>query len=154
LKKDSYKTIEERIQLASTGRTFWLEFVRKYQVDNTCYVILLPDENQLSHAIALKYLPHFLDKKHAKRGIVMSYDTYIEPFQEHVNECVQILTCSKEEMEALIQFYCLYEFASNIIIASLEQPSGRMGMGIVGHKNLTFEEVFAGVVYGLLDEEI
>jgi hypothetical protein len=146
--------MEERIQMASAGRKFWLELVGKYHIDYTCYVVVLPDENQDYHKAALKYLPQFMNKKHAKRAVVLAWDTNRMDFTNLIDERVQIVVCRRDEIASLVQFYSLYEFASNIVFASLELPSGRMGKGIIGHKNLTLDEVFAGVVYGLVDEEI
>lgn len=65
---------------------------------------------------------------------------------------VRVRNCTRREMDALLQFYCLYEFASNLTIASLNVPPGRIGLGMAGHKRFTYEEVFAGVVYGILKE--
>lgn len=83
--------------------------------------------------------------------MVLSYDEWVLGMKEQYQEFAQIEQCKKEDIKALIQFYCLYEFASNIIIASLEEPAGRMGIGMVGKKGLSSEEIFKGIVYSLVD---
>lgn len=145
--------MDERIELAREGRLFWLGLIERYQIDNAFQVILLPDQGQIYWKPALKYLPKYLKKKHAKRGIVLTSQKELVQTQSKRNHDIVFALCKSEELLQLMQFYCLYEFTSNFVIASLEEPAGRMGTGMIGQKGLSLEEVFAGVVYGLVDEE-
>ncbi len=144
--------MEERIELAREGRKIWLNMVHTYHIDADCQVVIIPENDIETQKIALKYLPQFLKKKYAKRAIVLLWEEKHYQTEEWIDDSIEIKICKKEDIDAIIQFYCLYEFASNLVIASLKQPSGRMGLGIVGHKGLKFEEVFAGVVYGIMED--
>lgn len=145
--------IEERIAQANQGREFWLRLVKEQGINNICQVVLLPEKGKVYWESALKYLPDFLKKRHAKRGIVLTCQKELPKKYHETDDNIAFVVCKPEELQALIQFYCLYEFAPNLVIASLEEPAGRLGYGMIGHKNCSLEEVFTGVVYGLVDEE-
>ena len=66
-------------------------------------------------------------------------------------DIADVVSLSQEQIEMLIQFYQLYEFAPNIVIASLKCPAGRMGEKLIGKKGLTADEVVRGIVYSLVD---
>lgn len=143
--------MEERLILAKRGRALWISFIDKYSIDNMKYVIILPSSKRQYNEPALIYLKEFLDKRGVKEALVLTYDEWVLNMKEKYQEFAQIEQCQKDDIKALLQFYCLYEFAPNIVIGSLEEPSGRMGTGIIGKKNLTAEEVFKGIVYSLTD---
>lgn len=144
--------MEKEVELARSGRKYWLNIVESYHINSDCQVVIIPENDIETRMIAIKYLPQFLKKKYAKRGIVLVWDDTFLNEKIQVDDSIEIKICKKNDLEAIIQFYCLYEFASNLVIASLRQPAGRMGLGIVGHKGLSYEEVFAGVVYGIMEE--
>lgn len=144
--------MEKRIALASRGRELWLNMVENYHIDSNCQVVIIPENDIETQQTAIKYLPRFLQKMYAKRGIVLTWDGAFLNEPKQMADSIEIKVCPKNDIDAIIQFYCLYEFASNLVIASLKQPTGRMGFGIVAHKGLKFEEVFAGVVYGITED--
>lgn len=143
--------MDERIDMAKRGRKLWLSFVEANHISNAVYVVLLPSDNRDYNEPALFYLKRFLDKRGVKKAIVLTFDTWVEEQQEKYCEWAQIMKWDRKDIEALIQFYCLYEFSPNVVIASLSQPAGRMGDGLIGKKGLSKEEVFAGIVYSLVD---
>lgn len=145
--------LEERIEAAKRGRKCWLEFIEKYDITAKQYVILLPDDNKDYNRPALKYLPEFLEKRGITTAYVLTWDKWTLETGKELSEGITMVKCNKQEIQDIIQLYCLYEFAPNIIIASLDQPSGRKGNGIIGKKNLENDEVFAGIVYSLVEEE-
>lgn len=59
--------MEERIKLAKRGREIWISFVEKYKIDNTVYVIILPDMKRQYNEPALFYLKEFLDSRGIKK---------------------------------------------------------------------------------------
>jgi len=143
--------MEERLVLAKKGREIWLSLVEKYNIDNTIYVIILPDTSRQYNEPALVYLEAFLKKRGVKKALVLSYDTWVLGMKEKYKEFARIEQCPEDNIKALLQFYCLYEFAQNIVIGSLKEPSGRMGDYLIGKKGLSAEEVFKGIVYSIVD---
>lgn len=143
--------MEEKIAIAKYGRELWISLVKKYNIDNSKYVIIIPEDKRIFSELTLCFLKVFLQKRGVKKAIVLTFDNWVIEQAENYSEYAQIEFCGKEDIDALLQFYCLYEFATNIVIASLEKPVGRMGNELIGKKDLTLEEVFAGVVYSITD---
>lgn len=138
---------------AQRGRELWLELVEKYNIDDATFVVLLPDTNREANCCAMKYLDMFLKQKYAKKALVLSHDEWVKNEGMKLTDSAEYVEFDRESAEALMQFYCLYEFAPNLVIASLTEPSGRLGEMLVGHKEpaLSYEEVFKAVVYRLWD---
>jgi len=143
--------LENRIEAAKEGRKKWLSLVEQYKIDNSRYVILLPGTERMYNAPALSYLAKFLGRRGIKRAFVFSFDPWVMVQKEKYCNIADIVFCGEKDMKNLIQFYCLYEFAPNIAIASLEEPPGRLGKGLIGKKGLSPEEVFAGIVYSIVE---
>lgn len=141
--------MEERIELARRGRELWLSLVEEFHIDNSMQVILLPDTKREHNVPAVKYLNKFLEKKYAKKAIVLTHDEWVLGCSDDVEDNIDIIYFSREDAQALIQFYCLYEFATNFVIASLVEPCGRLGNGLLNKGDITPEEIFLATVYGL-----
>ncbi|MBE5946733.1 MAG: hypothetical protein E7259_07330 [Lachnospiraceae bacterium] len=138
---------------AQKGRLLWLELVEKYNIDDATFVVLLPDTNRRDNECAMKYTDAFLTQKYAKKALVLSHDEWVRNEGMKLTGNAEYVEFDRESAKALMQFYCLYEFAPNLVIASLTEPSGRLGEKLVGHKEpaLSYEEVFKAVVYRLWD---
>lgn len=146
-------SLEELKAKAYEGRQIWLDLTGKYGVDDATFVVLLPGTNRKENECAMKYLDAFLAQKYAKKALVLSHDEWVKAEGMKLTQKAQYVSFDRKNAECLMQFYCLYEFAPNIIIASLTEPSGRLGEKLVGHKDpaLSYEEVFKAVVYRLWD---
>lgn len=144
--------LEDRITIAKRGRELWLKIVEHYDIKSSNYVVILPSTEALYNEPAITELPRFLRKRGIKKAFVFTSDEDVLARQISAED-VEILLIKQEasELKALVQLYNLYEYAPNVIIASLEEPSGRMGKQLIGKKNLTSDEVFAGIVYSLVD---
>lgn len=144
--------LEDRITIAKRGRELWLKIVEQYDIKSSNYVVILPSTEALYNEPAITELPRFLRKRGIKKAFVLTSDDKVLAKQISADD-VEIILVQKDmfELKSLVQFYNLYEYAPNVIIASLEEPSGRMGKQLIGKKNLTSDEVFAGIVYSLVD---
>ena len=138
---------------AERGRLLWLSLVEKHNIDAATFVILLPTEDRKDNEPALRFLDKFLEQKFAKKAYVLSHDEWVKENITMYSSKGEYVYFSREQARELMQFYCLYEFAPNLVIASLTEPSGRLGEKLVGHKNppLTRDEIFKTVVYRLWD---
>ncbi len=143
--------VEERMNAALRGREFWLELLQKYKIDNSVYVILIPDENGLYSQLTMKYLKPFLEKNRAKRAVVLTRDLEIRNDNSDISEYAEIVPISEEDSQTLLQFYCLYAFAANFVIASLDAPFARRGRGYLNRLDITLEDIFKVIVYNLTD---
>lgn len=143
---------KERISTAKKGRELWLSLVEQYQIENSHYVIVLPSCGAIYNEPAIQELPRFLKKRGIKKAFVLTSDDNVLNRKIAYDEIeVVFVEMLMSDLKALVQFYNLYEFSPNVIIGSLEEPSGRMGKQLIGKKNLSSEEVFAGIVYSLVD---
>lgn len=142
--------MKEKIELAKKGRQLWISLVENYQIDCSTYVILLPGTKREYNAPAVIYLNRFLEKKYAKRAILLTYDEWVLEQAADIPN-TEMVYFSREDAMALIQFYSLYEFAANFVIASLEEPVGRLGCGMINKGNITSEQIFAAAIYGLFE---
>ena len=147
------KLLNERRSQAEKGRSFWLELVKEYQIATKEYVLLLPSDTPEYHEPALKHLEDFLVKKGADRAIVLyvgempdavEYEKKISAYSSYITDVKKI---RREDYENLVRFYCLYEFTDRLVIASLEEPDGRLGKNMVGKKGLTLEDVVKVTLY-------
>lgn len=147
------KLLIERRSQAEKGRDFWLSLVEEYKITTKEYVLLLPPDTPKYHEPALKNLEEFLVKKGAERAIVLyvgeasdesEYEKKISAYSAYIKDVKNI---HREDYENLIRFYCLYEFTDRLVIASLEEPDGRLGKNMVGKKGLTLEDVVKVTLY-------
>lgn len=143
--------MERRIELAKKGRQIWLSLVEQFHIDHSMYVILLPDAKREYNGPAVACLNRFLEKKYAKKALLLTHDEWVLSRPEGIGDNVEIMYCSREDAGALMQFYCLYEFATNFVVASLEEPCGRLGLGLQNKEGMTLEQIFVATVYGLFD---
>ncbi len=134
---------EDRIKLADGGRKLWLKLKSEYGINDSDYVIVVPEDDPVINELTLKYVDEFMNKRNIKRVFIMSRDTTrTVPVVSHI-------TLTEEELNSIVQLYELYEFAANVIFASLDVPSGRLGRGLLVKDNIELEDVFKSVVYGL-----
>lgn len=153
-KMDSWeKRLNECRSQAEKGRDFWLSLVKEYQIATREYVLLLPLDTPEYHEPALKHLEEFLVKKGASRAIVLyagempDAAEYEKKISEYSSYIIDVKKIRREDYENLVRFYCLYEFTDRLIIASLEEPDGRLGKNMVGKKGLTLEDVVKVTLY-------
>ena len=144
--------LENRIETAKQGRMLWLKLIEEYHIDNTVYVILMPHKGEGCNYPFLKYLGTFLKKRGIRRSLLMTEDEWVLSQKHLYDKIADVVYLSQEQIKTLIQFYQLYEFAPNLVVASLRYPSGRMGEQLIGKKGLTEKEVVRGIVYSLVDD--
>ena len=140
----------ERIESAREGRKNWINLVDQYKINEKICVVVMPGKNKVYNEPALLYLKRFIEKRGFERALIITFDEWVLAQKNEYSKFADIIACSEETIESINQFYCLYEFATNIFFASLEAPSGRLGKGVIGKKEITYSEAFAGIVYGLL----
>lgn len=139
--------LDSRKKDALLGRKLWLKLVEDYNINMSQYVIIMPGKRREYKEAAILNLPAFLKSRKASLAYVISSDEWDMP------DNVIPIRLEEKEIGQLVQLYCLYEFAPNVVIASLSEPSGRMGDKLVGKMGLTMDEVFAGIVYSLTGNE-
>lgn len=142
--------LNESIEKAYNGRKLWLDIFEKYKLSDRDYVILMPSLNSEYNYYALLHLDEFVRKVKAEKIIILTYDDRVQSTGKlFTNRIHDICYFSRENMELLMKFYCLYMFTDKLIIVSLEEPEGRSGKQLIGKKGITLEEIIAIGIYGL-----
>ena len=143
--------LENRLEEARKGRMYWLALQKKYNLDFDSYVLLVPDKENIVHL--KKRFMQYITGKRGNKGIILA-DNEIPGIDGVYKEGnLYIETCTSKEAENLMRFYCMYQFTSNLLIASLEKPDGRRGERLVGKKGLDREEILDMVVFGIEKEQ-
>lgn len=132
---------------AYIGWWHWFWICRTKGFGDTA-VVLIPGEDREISYYALLYLDQMLDKRKYKNAIILTHDQVVikaaSLFSERI---IKAKYFSRKKAEALMQFYCLYEFNKKFICASIDEPNGRNGASILGKRGTTKEELFVVGVY-------
>lgn len=130
--------LEKAIKQAEYGRKIWLELVDKYGLEGNFRVVLFPSDDKDINTISVKAMRKLSEK--VEKLIALSYSQEVLSWDvKESNIILQLF--SRKEAEALMRFYSMYEFTDKLIIASLDEPEGRKGKGLIGVKGITLEEL-------------
>ncbi|MCI9078956.1 MAG: hypothetical protein HFH68_08540 [Lachnospiraceae bacterium] len=141
--------LERRLEEARKGRLYWLYLLEKYQLDFAGYVLLIPDKEDIVHL--KESFTQYIAKKSGSKGVIIICQELASMAgckEDSINN-VYIETCTIQEAENLMRFYCMYQFTPNLLIASLEKPDGRRGINLAGKEGLSREEILDMVVFGI-----
>jgi hypothetical protein len=151
--------LEKRIGQARKGREYWIaQFGSNFEIESDQYILLLTEEGRINEHL-LQYLPKFLKNKKSRNAIIVyQYDieqeriqSYEQYFEKH-NLMIQIQHISKEDMDNLLAFYCMYQFTGRLVIGSIDKPEGRTGSRFIEEKRLTLEEMVVHVIYDIRED--
>lgn len=149
------KSLFKRLLMCYQGWWEWHKIVRRKSVDYTTAVILLPSDNQEYSYYALLHLNAMLPTRGFDSAVILTHDPVVMEaahlFSDKIRETIFF---ERKKAERLMQYACLYTFDLRLVIASLEEPSGRKGETLVGKRGLTREEVFAVGVYRIYPEKV
>lgn len=134
---------EDRIKLADSGCKLWLKLTSEYGITKSDYVVIVPEDDPKINELTVRYLDEFMTKRNINRVFIMGGDDAMG------SDEIQVITLTEEELNSIVQLYELYEFAANVIFASLDIPSGRLGRGLLTKDNVELDDIFKSVVYGI-----
>ncbi len=141
--------LEKRVEEARKGRLYWLYLLEKYKLDFTSYVLLIPDKEDIIH-LKNRFI-QYIARKNGSKGVIIAYKELISNIQcTDGSICTE--TCTRQEAENLMRFYCMYQFTPNLLIASLEKPDGRRGINLAGKDGFSRQEILDMVVFGIEKE--
>ncbi|EHL04232.1 hypothetical protein HMPREF0322_05152 [Desulfitobacterium hafniense DP7] len=150
------RQLYRNLLIAYRGWWYWHKLLKKYKKQgvHNWAVILLPDTNERDNYLALLYLDHMLSQHKFVKALVLTHsETVLKTAGLFSKRIADIVRCSREEAEALMQFYCLYNFDGRFFCASLDEPYGRNGSKLIGARGISAEELFAIGVYRLYPYE-
>lgn len=142
--------LQNNLNKAGKGRDFWIRIMETQGGAEGLYVILIPDGDIRDAYLSLLFLEDFIEEKGASGVLILANNPTVQeaaPF--FCGKIKRIIPIDLEMEEAILKFYCLYEFSNRLVIASLSEPVGRRGAGLVQTGKLCYAEAFAVIVYGL-----
>lgn len=140
--------VDADFQLAIKGFQIWHALLQTNQIKAYDLIFLLPSKVHQYNYCALALLDSFLNRKQRHKVFLLTYDEAVkESAFLFTDKNLEVIWFPREQAEALMKFYCLYEFTDQLIIASLEEPTGRLGKGFLKRPGMTLMELFALVVY-------
>lgn len=130
------------------GFYIWHQLIAKHpEIKNTA-VILLPSSDDTNNYYALLYANQGITKMERDNAVILTFDKRVMASAKNFsNRIVNIIPFSRKRALALMRYASLYNFDDRLVIASLDEPSGRNGRDLVGIKGITEEEIFAVGVY-------
>lgn len=141
--------LERRFEEARKGRLYWLYLLEKYKLDFTSSVLLIPDKEDIVHL--KKRFIQYIAKKNSSKGVIIAGKELVSN-TKCKNDGICTETCTRQEAENLMRFYCMYQFTPNLLIASLEKPDGRRGINLAGKDGFSRQEILDMVVFGIEKE--
>lgn len=143
--------LEKRFGEAEKGRSYWLYLQDKYKLDASGYVLLVPDKEDIVHL--KERFCQYITNKNGSKGLILADQSLISQISNIKGDTLYAEACTRQEAENLMRFYCMYQFTSNLLIASLEKPDGRRGKNLIGKKGFCREEILDMVVFGIGKEQ-
>lgn len=137
--------VEKRFRMAQSGRKLWLSLVKEHDITDRTYVIVLPSYEEQKFTYVINAMENLIYLKTPDKVIVLSEKSDSECSKYSV---VDFIRCTKEEINSIICLYSMYRFTPNLIVASLTEPAGRMGSGMMKKGNMDMEELFDMVSFG------
>lgn len=137
------------LKKAFKGRRIWIDLIKKHNITDKDYIILMPSLNRDYNYFALLYINQFLEQKKYNKIIILTFDNRVMKccslFSDKINKAINF---SRENSELIMKYYCLYKFTDKLIFASLKEPKGRNDYNLIGRNGITLEEIFAIGIYG------
>lgn len=125
----------------------WFWVCRTKGFGNTA-VVLIPGEDKEISYLSLLYLDQMLNARKHDNAIILTRDSLImKTASMFSGRILKTQFFNRKKAEALMQFYCLYEFNKKFICASIDEPYGRNGSTLIGKRGTTKEEIFVIGIY-------
>lgn len=138
--------LKEDYQLALEGRKCWLGLKKKYEIDDNCCLIICPTEDQILNRIAMENLKDYLKRKYLKKAVVITSYLNIKEYCPYIEKIdIYFEYMEEDEVEGILKYYRLTQFAKNIVVIYLEEPFGNGN--IIGHKGISLVDYVKNAIY-------
>lgn len=132
--------LDKHFALAEKGRIFWLDFKKEISWNDNWSLILVPDENPILREALVRLLPEIERRKYMVQPVILS-DCKIDKCSDNV--IYKLI--SSDEMQALLKYYRLCQFASNVYVVSFKMPFGNENM--VGMEGITIDDYLLDSIF-------
>ncbi len=134
--------LNEEISEALKGKVIWENLKQKYQITESDVIVLIESKDKEFVSKSIELLREYTDRKNLKREIIICCDG------------ASIYTCDNRriihdveygELNKLLRFYRMIQFAKNIVVISFNLPFGNKG--IIGKVGITLEDYIRDGIY-------
>lgn len=132
--------LDEHFALAEKGRNLWLDFKKEVSWKDEWSLIIVPNEAPELREALIRLLPEIKRRKYMIQPVIIS-ECEIADCPENVIYKLM----SSEDMLALLKYYRLCQFASNVYVVSCEMPFGNDGM--IGVNGITIDNYLLDSVF-------
>ena len=126
------------------------EMKRAYGLDvQTCWVLLPSQDRRLNDLAMGEALCEFLKEKYYQNALVISCDSCDEGMRSEMRGDCRVIfrSLAPDDLEAILAYYRLVQFASDVIVVSLEEPYSCAAW--LGHFGIDLESfVRDGIFHG------
>ena len=132
------------------GRDVYNDILKKIDVKNTS-LIIFPESDLTLNYYGLLYLDEYLLRKLKNGAFILTYDVTVakaaKVFSNNIKDCE---IREKKDIFSLISLYQMINFEMDVVIISLERPSGRKASNLIGARGLSVEQLVAIGIYFII----
>lgn len=137
--------VDELLRQAEKGKAVWENIDNKY--DSEQYFIF-PHENDEYNFYALLYLDQFMMENKLNKAVILCSDPVFEKVVPlFTQKDIVVYRIEKENIDAMLRYYGLFEFSTRLKIISLTKPYDTYGENLLGIKNVTKEDLLCYDIY-------
>lgn len=138
--------LKEEYQIAESGRKIWLSLKEIYAIDENVYLVIFPMNDHEFNEIALRYLPEFLKRKYINRVVVLHNSQNLSlTSMNNSGIHIEYNEMSQENLDSIIKYYRLVQFAKNIVVISVKEPFGNAN--IINKAGISVDDYIINAIY-------
>lgn len=110
------------------GAAVWQMLRLRFGIDEKTVVLILTGDNRELDRYALLHLQDYMDRKFAKKAVVICQDkeTYARMESASLPEGVTLCEWSRKRVEKLYVFYSFYLFSDKIVFTYTDSPKDNL----------------------------
>lgn len=133
------------------GAAVWELSRLQFHIDEKTVMLILTGDNRELDRFALLHLKDYMDRKYAKKAIIICQDdeTYGQVKGMALTEGIHTRKWSKRKVQKLYRFYSFYLFSDKIVFTYLDNPKDNLLGRLLRETPVEEEEVVCLGLYRL-----
>jgi len=126
------------IIMAWRGRKVWLRLKKDYSITENQYLFIMPDDNRVLNTCVLGYIGCFLKKRYFSGAIIIfNNNEHKYNITNSYGKEIILTYLEPSRITALLKYYRLLQFKSEIKVISFYEPFG--SDGLLKKENISLE---------------
>lgn len=118
----------------------WKFFSAFHRIDEDTLVLALAAENEQIDAVSVQFFPDFLNKRFAKKGVIL-----VDKKAKEIIMCpdtrVKILGVSRRKIKRYFDLYCFYKFSDRLVFTYVSSPKDNKLIKYIEQSDISEEDV-------------